>query len=382
MAFNKRKLIFLIFPIMVGGTAALLHSHDKHVEDSPPMDSAPWALNSAIVGEGSVSQGFPALGKVVSSTEVRIVPQISGTILTMGPRAGGMVHKGELIVHLDTRTLEADAGALKAKLTSAVAVENNDRKEMQREQRLMQEGGSSASAVEQYQTRVRSDQANVHALKKQLESLRVKISYGHILAPINGRVATRLAEPGDAVFPGKTVYTLTADQGGRVIVPVPLDTLTRIKPGGKVELSLGEQSMMTRITRVNPSLDALAMGSLEIDLPQRPFHLPDSAPLEARVLTANATGITVPLSALRPAGKVAGRTLFKVVGQDKAHLQQVSVNVLLCGNERCVISDEHTGKQVDKLHVGDRVVTAHGSVLLQLHDGDPVSVSQQAVVQP
>jgi len=374
MVFNKRKLLYLIFPLLVIGTAALLHSHVKKVENSPAMVQSPWALATDIVRTGSVNRGFPALGKVVSSTEVRIVPQISGTILTMGPRAGGMVHKGDLLVHLDTRTLEADAGALKAKLTSAVAVESNDRKEMQREQRLMQEGGSSASAVEQYQTRVRSDQANVHALKKQLESLQVKISYGHIVAPINGRIATRLAEPGDAVFPGKTVYTLTADQGGRVIVPVPLDTLTRIKPGGKVELLLGEQSMETRITRVNPSLDALAMGSLEIDLPQRPFHLPDSAPIEASVLTASATGITVPRSALRPAGNVAGRTLFKVIGQAKAHLQQVSVHVLLCGKEHCVV----TGA----LQAGDRIVTAHGSVLLQLHDGDPVSVNQKVAVQP
>jgi len=119
----------------------------------------------------------------------------------------------------------------------------------------------------------------------------------------------------------------------------------------------------------------LAMGSLEIDLPQRPFHLPDSAPIEASVLTASATGITVPRSALRPAGKVAGRTLFKVNGQAKAHLQQVSVHVLLCGKERCVV----TGT----LQAGDRIVTAHGSVLLQLHDGDPVSVSQPvAAVQP
>jgi len=374
MSFNKRKLLFVIVLLMIGGAAVLLHSHVKHIERSPVMDSAPWALKTAVVDEGSVSQGFPALGKVVSSTEVRIVPQISGTILTMGPRAGGMVHKGELIVHLDTRTLEADAGALKAKLASAVAVENNDRKEMQREQRLMQEGGSSASSVEQYQTRVRSGQANVHALKKQLEALRVKISYGHILAPINGRIAKRLAEPGDAVFSGKTIYTLTADQGGRVVVPVPLDTLTRIKPGGKVELSLGGQSMMVRITRVNPSLDALAMGSLEIDLPQRPFHLPDSAPISVHVLTSAATGLTVPVDSLRPAAKDAQQTLFKIIDQTKPHLQQVSVNIQLCGKMRCVITGD--------LHAGDHVVTAHGSVLLQLHDGDPVSVNQKVAVQP
>jgi len=376
MPFNKRKLLFLIFFLVVGGTAVLLHSRVKHVEDSLVMNSAPWALVTDSVREGVVTQGFPALGKVVSSTEVRIVPQISGTILKMGPREGGMVHKGELIVHLDTRALEADAGSLKAKLVSAVAVENNDRKELQREQHLMKEGGSSASAVEQYQTRVRSDEANVHALKKQLESLQVKISYGDIMAPISGRIAKRLAEPGDTAFPGKVIYTLTADQGGRVVVPVPLDTVTRIQAGGEAELSLGEQHITARITRINPSLDVLAMGSLEIDLPQRPFNLPDGAPISVHVLTATATGLTVPADSLRPAAKGAQKALFKVDTSNgkPAHLKLIPVKVQLCGKLRCVVEGD--------LHAADRVVTAHGSVLLQLHDGDPVIWSQQQDKQP
>jgi len=360
----KKKWYLLLIPVLVGGTAALLHSRVKHIEDSPVMNVSPWALNSAAVREGNVNQGFPALGKVVSSSEVRIVPQISGTILKMGPREGGTVQKGDLIVHLDTRALEADAGSLEAKLISAVAVEKNDRKELQREQHLMNEGGSSASAVEQRQTRLHSDRANVIALKKQLESLQVKISYGHILAPMSGRIAKRFAEPGDAVFPGKAVYTLTAEQGGRVVVPVPLDTITRIQPGGKVELSLGSQSLNATITRINPSLDALAMGSLEIDLPQRPFNLPSGAPISVRVLTASATGFIVPVNSLRPAKQGAQRTLFKLIAKPNPHVQLLPVQVSVCSKSFCVVEGD--------LHAGDDVVIAHGSVLLQLHDGDPV----------
>lgn len=374
MAGIKSKKFLLLIPLLAVGAAMLLHSHVKHVKDSPAMDTAPWALNTDAVRVGSVMQGFPALGKVVSSSEVRIVPQISGTILDMGPRAGAMVHQGDLIVHLDTRTLEADLGAVKARLTSAQAVEINDRKEMQREQRLFKEGGSSASSVEQYQTRVRSDKANVHALKKQMESLQVKISYGHILAPINGRIAKRLAEPGDAVFPGKAIYTLTASRGGRVIVPVPLDTVTRIRPGGKVELTLGQQRMMATITRVNPSLDALSMGSLEIDLPSRPFGLPDGAPVAARVITDAATGISVPVNSLRPAKTGAQRTLFKLIEKPAPHVQLLPVHVQLCGKLRCIVEGD--------VHAGDRVVTANGSVLLQLHDSDPIAWTHAKAVQP
>lgn len=369
---NKKHL--LLIPLLAIATAVLLRANVKHVEDSPTMDAMPWALNTDSVRMSTVHQGFPALGKVVSSSEVRIIPQISGTILKMGPRAGGMVRKGDLLVHLDTRELEADAGVLKAKLASAIAIETNDRKELQREQRLFKEGGSSASAVEQYQTRVHSDQANVHALKKQRESLRVKISYGHISAPISGRIAQRLAEAGDTVFPGKVVYTLTAELGGRVVVPIPLDTITRIQVGGEVILSAGSQKMTARITRINPSLDALAMGSLEIDLAKRPFHLPDGAPIEARVLTATATGLSVPANALRPAAKGIRRMLFKIEKQPAAHVKLLPVSIQLCGKVRCVVEGE--------INAGDYVVTAHGSVLLQLHDGDLIAPKQVEATQP
>jgi len=361
-------------PLLAGGTAALLHSRVKHIEDSPVMSISPWALETAVVREGSIHQGFPALGKVVSSSEVRIVPQIGGTILKMGPRAGGTVHKGDLLVHLDTRALEADAGSLKATLISAVAVEHNDRKELQREQHLMKEGGSSASAVEQRQTRLHSDRANVAALKKQLESLQVKISYGHIRAPMSGRIARRFAEPGDTVFPGKVVYTLTAAAGGRVVVPVPLDTITRIQPGGTVELSLGSQRMKATITRINPSLDALAMGSLEIDLPQRPFNLPDAAPVAVRVFTAAASGLIVPVNSLRPASDGAQRVLFTLIATPKPHVRLLPVHVSVCSQSSCVVEGS--------LQAGDAVVTAHGSVLLELHDGDPVIWSAQQDRRP
>jgi len=376
MSSNKRsKFLFIIPMLMVGGTIVLLHSHLKHIDNSPVMTVAPWALATAVVRMGSVSKGFPALGKVVSATEVRIVPQISGTILKMGPREGGMVHKGDLIVSLDTREREADAGALKAKLASAVAVENNTRRELQREQRLFEEGGSSASTVEELQTRVHSDQASVRSLKKQMESLQIKISYGRIHAPISGRIAQRLAEPGDTVFPGKVFYTLTASQGGRVVVPVPLETVTRIKVGGKVELSLGGQSITAMITRINPSLDALSMGSLEIDLADRPFNLPHGAPVAARVLTAEAgPGLSVPIDALRPAGKKAQRTLFKVVAQPQPHVQLIPVEVKLCGKTHCIVEGQ--------LGIGDYVVTARGSVLLQLHDGDPIIWTPATTEQP
>ncbi|MDQ6988090.1 MAG: efflux RND transporter periplasmic adaptor subunit [Mariprofundaceae bacterium] len=364
--FTSGKIKLLLLPLLVAAAFLILNSKLKHVEDAPVMDVAPWALAMSSVRQGSVSSGFPALGRVQSASEVRITPQISGRILALGPRAGGSVGKGDLLVHLDTRELEASRDALKSKLISAEAVAGHDRRELVREKKLFKEGGSAASAVEQWQTTVRADNANVGSLKEQVRQLQVKIGYGHIHAPISAGISQRLAEIGDTAMPGKTLYVLSAQRGGRVVVPVPLQTLTRIQAGGEVRLSQGSESMLARITRINPALDQLAMGSLEIDLPQRPFGLPDGAHISARVLTKKLTdALIVPADALLPVAASQPRVLFKVTKEgDSYRLRKIVVKVLLCGAEGCAVQGD--------IQLGEQVVSGHGSVLLKLTDGDAV----------
>jgi len=364
--FSSPKLKLLIFPLIIVLAAVILNKNLKHVEDEPIAHQVPWALSLSIAKQSTVRSGFPALGRVQSSSEVRITPQISGRILELGPRAGGSVNKGDVLVHMDTRELEASRDALKSKLASAVAVFENDSRELKREQQLFREGGSAASAVEQWQTKVRGDQANVRSLKQQVQQVDVKISYGHISSPITAAISQRQAEIGDTAMPGKVLYILSAKQGGRIVVPVPLQTLTHVQAGGEVALNYADKTMLAYITRINPTLDKQAMGSLEIDLPMRPFGLPDGAHVSARVLTQKVSNaVVVPRNALLPSANEHQRSLFMVVASNQGFaLKKIKVQVPLCGEEGCAV--------VGDIQSGAQVVTGHGSVLLKLRDGDAV----------
>ena len=367
----KRKNIkFLIIPVLVLSAVSLHFKRIHELDQVPTATAYPWALHTAEVRTATVHQGFPALGTVVSATDLRISPQITGTVLNMGPRAGGKVKKGDMLVHLDTRELEANLAALQAELRSAEATRKHDARELQRERELMKHGGSSSSEVEQRLTRLQADEAHVHALKENIKALKVKISYGHITAPTDAAIAERLAEPGDTVFPGKPVYVLSASQGGRVIVPIPLDTMMNIQPNGKVILSLGRQKMTVAISRINPALDKLSMGSIEIDLPARPFNLPDGARISARVIRQQAENqLVIPHDALLP-GEGSRRAVFKLVqGTHGPVLHRVPVDIVLCGDEGCAVRGD--------IKAGDRVVNAHESVLLKLHENDPVMAIAQ-----
>jgi len=369
---SRRKWLAPVVVIAVIVFAfVLLHTRLKRIEDAPAMTSQPWALQVATVKTGTVSNGFPALGRVESASDVRLIAQIGGIVEEVGPRAGVDVEQGDLLVDLDTRDLQAQAASVAAKVTEVRSAVDRDRNELARERTLQAEGGSSESAVEQWETRFHADLANEQALQKQLTSVQVKISYGRVLAPMAARVAERLVDNGDTINAGKLMYRLTSDSGGRVVIPIPQDTSVAVRPGTLVELKSANDTVRVSVNRVSPSLDDLSMGEVEVDMPKRPFGLPDGAHLAARVITQQVdNSVVVPRAALVPSSDEHDRVVFKLSRDEPPYLQRTDVHVTLCGLEGCAIAAG--------LSAGDQVVIANGNVLLLLHGGDALFASPAA----
>ena len=370
---SKSILKFIIPIILVVLAFVILNSKLRHTDELAVADKFPWALETAIVKKGSVRDAFPALGHIESSSELKIAPQISGIVLEVGPRGGVSVNKGDLLVHIDTNELEANLAALKAKITSAENTANYTRREYEREKKLLAEGGSSQSATEDREAKMKAAMASLNALKSQIKSLEVKISYGHIYAPSDADVIERLVEKGDTVFPGKPAYILSTKKGGRVVIPVPLDILSNVKIGDLIELRHGGKKLEINISRINPSLNKLAMGNLEIDTPERPFGLPDAAPVSALVVTKIIeNALIVPLDAIVPSDRETKRAVYKI---DGSKLVKTAVKLNFCGVDGCAIESEN-------IKAGDTIARGHGSVLLKLSDGDLVSASNKIEAAP
>jgi len=369
MANIAKKIKYLVvMVVVVAGFFVLLQSLLRDPSKQPVVENPPWALHSVLAKTGTVTEVFPALGKVESSSQLTIAPQISGTLKTLGPREGGSVKQGDLLAEIDTRELVATRDALKAQLSGARIAKVTAETEYKRQLKLMKDGFVSQSKVDAQESVKHTARATVSSLKNQIKALDVKISYGKITAPLDAGVIRRDAEVGDTVFPGKPIYVLSAHKGGRVIVDVPLSSLVKVQPGSTVELTSGSDVFKSTITRVNPSLDKFSMGSVEIDLPKRPFDLPAGSPVSANVVTAKVmNSIIVPPDALVPSNDPKTKVLFRVDKAKPAKLVKTIVKVALCGREGCAVSGD--------IHQGDRVVRGHGSVLLRLRDGDGVTVN-------
>ncbi len=375
MAFLKKKQVYLIFLIIflllaAGGifvhkkrAARLAHTFREII--------APWALHTATVTKGSVDSGFPALARVSTRQQVTIMGRISGRILEMGPREGVVVNKGDLLVRIDTSEMEKKLNSIQAQLVAARAEATRAGDELVRDEKLFKSGGSNTSAVEARKTATVSAVQKVRSLEHESASLKVQIGYGTIKCPVNGIIAGRLAEPGDMCVPGHPVNTITASGGALVRVELPQSVLHQVRPGAPIVLSYNKQQMTVRVSRIFPSVDAQALGFVEADVDSIPFGLPSGSRIDARIiLRRSKEGFRLPYDSLLCGEGDAKCRVFVIVQQDngKNILKTVPIEVRLRG---------HAGIAIDGvLKVGEHVVIAHESILLQLKNGDTVTVAQ------
>ncbi len=363
--------VIILILLIVGGIIV----HKKRaakLAHTPTEMIAPWALHVEPVTKDSVDQGFPALARITTRQPVTIMARITGRILEMGPREGVAVKKGDLLVRIDTRAMEKKIQSLQAQLVAARAEATRTGHELKREEKLFRDGGSSATAVDSRRTAAVTARQKAASLEHQIAALEVEKGYGVIKSPVNGIIAARLAEPGDMCVPGHPLIKITASGGALVRVELPQSILHQVRPGASIVLSQNNQQLTVPVSRVFPSVDARALGYVEAEVDAIPFDLASGSRIDARIiLRRSKDGFRVPYGSLLCGEGDTQCRVFTIVDKEKEKekniLKMVPVDVLLRGYDAIAV----TGA----LKAGDRVVVAHESVLLQLHDGDPVTIA-------
>jgi len=358
-------LLLLAFLVAVGLKQRQQRQHELATVARP--EPAPWSVHTAVVARGRATRGFPALALVKGANEVTIAAQLGGILLEMDPREGQRVGAGALLARIDTRELEDTLASLDAQRRGAVADAGRKARDTQRGEALLKSHTISESQVDQERAAARAAEEQVRNLEKQIGAARTRLGYARIVAPFAGVIAARLADPGDLASVGKPVYRLIDTRSARLEVRLPAEVLEQVAPGTEVILSHRGQDRVLHTDRVFPSLDERSLGRIEIDVPKLPFGLAPGALVRARVITSAVEDtLLVPFDTLLPAQDPNRGWVLKVVSGQPPRVRTVPVSITLRSAEGVAIEG--------KLAAGDRLVTAHETTLLRLHDGDPVRV--------
>ncbi len=148
------------------------------------------------------------IGEVKPEFKINISSQITANIIKFDIRAGARVKKGQELILLDDRDVQARLEQTKESLARAIADLDYARSVDTRSTALLAQKAISQLQYDQDHSKFLQAQAEVKRLRQALQEAHVSLSYTRILSPVDGVVIDRLAEVGDLATPGKPLLTM------------------------------------------------------------------------------------------------------------------------------------------------------------------------------
>lgn len=158
----------------------------------------------ATVTERDAPVALHAIGTVESYSTVTVRPQVSGQLAEVHFTEGAKVKKDELLFSLDPRPFRAALHQAEANRARDFAQAKNAEVEAQRLAKLFEEGFVSREEHDQARARADSLRALVKSDEAAEEAARLRLDYGSIRSPIDGRVGQLLAHAGNVLKENET----------------------------------------------------------------------------------------------------------------------------------------------------------------------------------
>lgn len=299
---------------------------------------APIKVTVVQAARGDLSPGLFGIGTVAAQRAYVVGPTVAGRVKRVLVDVGDAVRAGQLLaemepVDLDARVTAADAAMSRAdgavatsaaQLRDAVSRQQLAASEVRRYVDLGNKGFVSASVIDSKRQQQASADAQVAAAEASLASARQDVARldaeragarqqrGNVrlLAPVDGMVTARDAEPGSTVVAGQAVLKL--------VDPASLRVRTRVDQGRSVGLRAGlpaqvvlrarpDESLPGKLSRVDPLSDSVTeerVADVVFDVLPPGLSIGDMAEVTLQLPTLNDV-LLVPNAALR---QRAGRT--------------------------------------------------------------------------
>jgi RND family efflux transporter MFP subunit len=209
------------------------------------------------LGAGSAGSVLDATGYVTARREATVSAQITGTVSAVLIEEGDHVKEGQVIGRLDDTAQRAALAQSQAQLHSAQALLvqaqaqlAQSRRDVKRDEDLVQRKLVSEQAVEQARTQVDTQAAQLESQRKLVDlaeaavrSAQVQLDYCTVRAPFTGVVIAKAAQVGEIISPLSAGGGFTRTGIGTIVdmdsLEIEVDVneayINRVQPGQKVE---------------------------------------------------------------------------------------------------------------------------------------------------
>ena len=212
---TTRLVLIVLLVVVVGGTAWALRDRQRSAAAaSAAAASAAIARTTPVltarVAQRDVPLWLEGLGNVSAYYTVTVRTLVDGPLIKVQFTEGQHVKKGDVLAQVDPRPFNIQLESAEAAFARDSANLKNARLNLERYKTLAQQNliavqqlTDQQASVDQLDSQVRADQA-------QIDTAKLNLNYARITSPIDGVTGVRLVDPGNVIH--------ASDTGGLVVV--------------------------------------------------------------------------------------------------------------------------------------------------------------------
>lgn len=219
------------------------------------LDSRSLSINTSIIKKGSLLKQSIFIGTLKFKESSKIASQQSGIVNKIFVNVGDRVKVGEKLATLNFDILNTELEIKNAKLLQAQFQLEKIQSELDRYKNLLDTQSIALQQYENLEFELKSQNANILALKADLELSKEKISQMTIQSPFDGIVLERLTNVGEWLRVGDPVAQLVNTGSMEVLVYAPSDIAKYLKLRDKVSLSIDDRDYEGFISAIIPQAD-------------------------------------------------------------------------------------------------------------------------------
>ncbi len=349
--------VITIFGIACGGEGA---SSKQKVAATVPV--------KVIRAEISTLENQSAYSGTVEPIErVKLSTRMAGWVDKINYAEGDAFDKGDVLVNLRSKDLEAKRATAEAASAEAEVYFNNSERNLQRIEKLFAEKAATQKELDDMSSAFAGARSRKTAAEKMKIEVDEILKYSNIEAPFSGVVARKFLQEGDLANPGQALLEIENSDRVKIVAKVPEGEIQMFAVGQEVSaqiqaLKMGTAGAATQgiIDKIVPAADPMSRQfdiHVVLDNPEGKIR----SGMFARILVSNfeGGGILVPHAAVFERGQLQG--IFVVDEENLAHLRWIRSG------------DRQNGRLniLSGLNPGELVVVEGAKALL---DGQPVEV--------
>ena len=178
----------------------------------------------------------PVPATIAAKQTAVISARILARIEDMKVRAGDYVKKGQELVVLERSDLQSRVSQAQSQVKSVLARLNEAKQSLDRSVELNKRGLLALAPLEAAQANYKSLQAQEKSAQQVLVEAKTALTYATVVAPFDGLIVDRFAEPGSTAQPGMSLLSLYNPSSVRVEA--------NVREGRAVHLAIGQTLKM------------------------------------------------------------------------------------------------------------------------------------------